>query len=68
MLTDLAQYCCPKATPLNDCTWRGSAPDCADAKCKQDEVAIDNNVSGGGGNGCSCKFTPLETCNSSNIQ
>lgn len=33
-------YCCPKDTSLNDCTWRGTPMDCADAKCKPDEVAI----------------------------
>ncbi|BCR84335.1 uncharacterized protein ACHE_11737S [Aspergillus chevalieri] len=38
-----SRYCCPSDTLLHDCTWRGSLPDCPDAKCKDDEVAILNN-------------------------
>ncbi|KAL7794847.1 hypothetical protein V8C43DRAFT_304830 [Trichoderma afarasin] len=53
------QYCCPDDTPLHDCTWRGSAPDCVDTNCKmQDndkvlaEVQVDTHQRGGSWSWC----------------
>lgn len=52
MLTgDSGKYCCPSDSPLHDCTLRGTTPDCADAKCKPDEVAIATN-----NENCWCKL------------
>ncbi|GIZ44487.1 hypothetical protein CKM354_000768400 [Cercospora kikuchii] len=41
-------YCCPSPSNLHQCTWRGSAPDCADAKCSRNEVTIQRHPSGSG--------------------
>src|SRR6266536_1743023 len=49
------KYCCPRPALLYDCVWRGSNPDCPDAKCKADEVAIDLNFQGAGYGSCSCE-------------
>lgn len=40
------QYCCANPSPLKECVWRGSFPDCPNAKCMQDEVAIELSQSG----------------------
>ncbi|KAH6707805.1 hypothetical protein BKA61DRAFT_739097 [Leptodontidium sp. MPI-SDFR-AT-0119] len=53
------KYCCPKPALLCDCTWRGSQPDCPDAKCKSDEVAIDLNPQGSGI--LACSWSPKKT-------
>lgn len=50
--TDL---CCPKPVTLSQCRWVGTAPDCAEAKCDADEIAVDRDTYGDG-NGCWCKF------------
>ncbi|KAK4149896.1 glycosyl hydrolase family 71-domain-containing protein [Chaetomidium leptoderma] len=33
-------YCCPKDNLLSDCVWRGTAPDCGNAQCKDDEIVV----------------------------
>lgn len=44
---------------MHDCTWRGTIPDCDDAKCKSDEVAIAiNGVGETGLTGCFCMSSP----------
>lgn len=48
--------CCPADSPLYDCTWRGSAPDCANAKCEKDEVAVDLESQGDGTFECNCEL------------
>ncbi|KAI0157094.1 hypothetical protein GGR52DRAFT_586914 [Hypoxylon sp. FL1284] len=55
-------YCCPKDTPLHDCTWRGSRPDCPDAKCKSDEVAVRNDGYGDASWGCSWGRKKTDCC------
>ncbi|KAK5658413.1 hypothetical protein OQA88_2390 [Cercophora sp. LCS_1] len=47
------KYCCQEDSALYDCVWRGSNPDCADAKCNLGEVAIINSQNGDNGwKGC----------------
>jgi len=51
-------YCCPSPATLYDCVWRGTPVDCADAKCKSDEVALKSDRFGGGSFfGCFCKYS-----------
>ncbi|KAM7212852.1 Glycosyl hydrolase family 71 domain containing protein [Rhypophila decipiens] len=47
--TDL---CCPKPAALKECLWRGTWPDCEDAKCMEDEIVVDRYTYGASGNGC----------------
>ncbi|KAI1852652.1 hypothetical protein JX266_002193 [Neoarthrinium moseri] len=55
------KYCCPRDTPLHDCTWRGSAPECVDSNCKMkdddgkelNEVQVDAHAGGSSWNLCS---------------
>ena len=50
------KYCCPLDTPLHDCEWRGNWPDCPNAKCEIDEVAVVNDPNGEPGwFACHCK-------------
>lgn len=49
----LPEYCCPNDTPLQDCTWRGSAPDCTNANCEKEEVEVDSHAGGSSWNLCS---------------
>lgn len=51
-----SNYCCPQPALLNMCVWRGTFPDCADAKCKEDEVAVELSRWGDTtSNSCWCK-------------
>lgn len=54
------KYCCPNDTPLHDCTWRGTSPDCVDPNCLMEEdgkvlaeVQIDSQSGGDSWNLCS---------------
>ena len=56
------EYCCPIDSPLYECKWRGSAPECVDANCLiKDgntlvaEVQIDSGSGGDSLNHCSCE-------------
>ncbi|RWA12800.1 hypothetical protein EKO27_g2300 [Xylaria grammica] len=40
------KYCCARPAPLYDCRWVGSYPDCPNAKCAPDEVAIELSTYG----------------------
>lgn len=38
--------CCPKTTPLYDCSWKGTASNCGNAKCEYNQVAIARSSNG----------------------
>lgn len=39
-------YCCPDTNPFSDCHWVGSAPDCANDQCAEDEIELALNEYG----------------------
>ncbi len=50
-----SNLCCPKPAALKTCQWRGTWPDCSDAKCNDDEVTVEVNPLGASSFNCHCK-------------